>query len=152
MAKPIYITLDALVFDDDNDQDTKLVKQVTEDYLSRTFSELIEKMVDGSPDEYNEVGYNAQEMEIATHVRGLLTTANTDPGRVQIYAYSKDTPPEEINVRLNDKISDYNDRILTIETIPGESGEDKTFRKIALSISDNDPGGLNLVMNYQGQD
>jgi len=142
MGKPLYVTLEAQMA-------VSLIKPVGEEYKSKTFGELVEKMTDGSVDEYNEKPYNAQEMQTANHVSDLLRQANSDPGAAQLYAFSKDEPPEEINVRLDDKVSDYNERILKIETIPTEGGGEKRFEKIELEIVKGIPGGnlCDLVMN-----
>jgi hypothetical protein len=140
MAKPMYITLDALI-PDRQGQESILVKRVSEEYKGRTFAELLEKMVDGSADELNEHPYNAQENEVASYVRTLLASANVNPVAVQLFALSNDEPPQEIHVSLNAKISDYNDRILKSESVVGPSNEEQRYQKIELTISDHTPGG-----------
>ena len=137
----MYVTLDALMFSDNDEAETKLVKQVDEAYKGKTFAELVQKMIDGNADEYNEQAYNAQETQIANHVNNLLGQANSNPGSIQLYALSKDEPPQEINVGLNDKVSDYSDRILRVEAITIDGGGEKRYEKIDLTISDNTSGG-----------
>lgn len=134
MNKPMYVTLDPLIFDDTKEaQDTKLVKRVSEDYLGKTFGELLDKMVDEKVDELNPEAYTAQDMQNAYFVKSLLRQANTDPNSMRVYALSKDEPAREIFVNLNDKVSSYSDRILQEETVFGCSGE-KKFHRIDLIL------------------
>ena len=137
----MYVTLELVVFSDQEEENNILVKRMSENYKSRTFVEVLQQIANPNPDEFNEEGYNAWESELANHVNRLLSDANKEPGSVDLYAYSNATPPEVIHLGLNEKVADYMDRILTYETTIGESGEELKYQKIDLGFSSNTVAG-----------
>jgi hypothetical protein len=145
MGKPMYVTLDALTFTDTQDGQTKLIRHVDEEYKGKTFGDLIQRMVNGNVDEFNDQPYTPNENRLAQFVNGLLTHANSRPGDIQIYALSNQESSEEILVQLNQKVSEFNDRIIKYKTVPGPSGEENKIQQIELTIAGNKSGGLYRV-------
>lgn len=135
MSKPLYVTLDARL-----DEEELLNRQVNEDYLRNgTFADLLEKMVDPNTDEFHS-GYNAQEKEIAEYVTSILEKGNENPAYVQL-SYFPNDGGQDIAVNIMDKISDYKSSILKVDSVPGESGEDHKFYKMDLAIETADSSG-----------
>ncbi|HLC64850.1 MAG TPA: hypothetical protein VJI46_01865 [Candidatus Nanoarchaeia archaeon] len=137
MNKPMYVVFDTPF----PGQDSTLARQVGEEYKGRTVGELAEKILDGRADEYNQNPYTAQEMQTASYIRDLLERANADPGKAQILARSNTEPPTDIPVKLDDKVADYLDRILKIDTQIGPSGEEQKYQKVWFSIFPGISGG-----------
>ena len=135
MDKSMYVNVDV------GEYQEKIIKSVSEDYKSKTFGELLDKMTDGSADEFNESGYNAKENFSVETLKKRLELANKNPGEVNVYALSNSEPPEEIYVNLSDIVSDYNDRIIKYDSIINNGVEQK-FQKFDLLVIDNASGGL----------
>jgi len=142
MEKPIYVNLEVPSFADEENHSDILVKRIEQGYKERTFSELLEKMTDPDSDRDNPEPYNAQEIRLARQLENLLNRANTNPGDVHLYAKSISDPPEDINVSLFDKVSDYTESILRKQTTRGDSGETKMHYELKMFIEENEPGGI----------
>jgi hypothetical protein len=141
MSKPVYVTIDTTLFRDDEQGTVKVMKRVGEEYFNRTFGDLLERMTDPGIDSYNDERYTPEQERGAGHIRDLLETGNRNPEQVQLYAFSNESPPTEIDIHLNDVIANYADKILREEVVVGESGELIRYHEIDLILSDNDSGG-----------
>lgn len=110
MAKPIIVTLDPM---EDRESNSILVKRVDEGYLSNTFRELVNYVLDSEPDEYNEE-YNTKEKNLSERIRGWFNQVDGVNSYITlkaINAQDKATDPLD----LDSKIADYSKDIVRIK-------------------------------------
>ncbi|MBI4440379.1 hypothetical protein HY638_05390 [Candidatus Woesearchaeota archaeon] len=145
MGKRVYVTFNSPKFNDTGGEDgvTNLVKGLGDGYLKKPFAELLQKMADGKADEFNEA-YSNLEMVAADDLSEYIRAANANPKDVQFFAMSNQQPPEKIRFRLDDRVSDYNDRILAPEIITLPDGGKQEIYKMALGVADNTVGGTRI--------
>ena len=147
--KPIYVTLDAMLPADETQEgedQNLLVKKVDEAYLGKTFKDVIQKVLDPEADQYNQE-YNARETAIVEKVSGWFNEMNANPQgvKVSVVAITNDSPPQEIRVGLDEKVSKYNDRILKTREDEDTSGQKVKYNLIDLCVAKNTGGGYELT-------
>jgi hypothetical protein len=105
MAKPIIVTLDPM---EDRESNNILVKRVDEIYLSGTFRELVNYVLDPEPDEYN-MEYNSKEKSLADRIRGWFNEVDGVNSYITlkaINAQDKATEPLDLDTKVNNYSKD----------------------------------------------
>ncbi|MGM5482313.1 MAG: hypothetical protein ACQESF_02515 [Nanobdellota archaeon] len=136
MGKPVYVTLDTRMA-----EEPPLSRSVDMKYVEeRDFADLLDKLADPTADEYHS-GYNAQEKEVADYLEDCINFVNNyNQNSLQLTYIPKGNGEEKI-VNLYDKISDYTQDILHVDSVIGDSGEEQKFYEMKLCLESSDPGG-----------
>ena len=137
MADELYILLDALELNTINPggQRPVLGKVVPKtEYMGKTVSDVVQKLLDPEPDQYNTREYNAQERTVAQRVSKWFTTMNQNPDELQldVVAVSNDESRQEIPLHLTDKLSQYTNQIIQKTQETGSSGETLNVEMVEL--------------------
>ncbi|RME15065.1 MAG: hypothetical protein D6797_07460 [Bdellovibrio sp.] len=147
MAKPMFVSLDALIVNE-NEETPKLIKRVDESYLSRTFGDLVNYILDPNPDALNPDGYNINEKEMAKKISDWFSEASTDDQvDVTLWAIKKDEQPIG-PLSLTQTVSDRSDEIITIKTETLDGAEVK-FKHLDFLVQRDNNSGLGISAYMQ---
>jgi len=155
MGEEIYVMLDACIPAEDGSKGSNVLgRRVDIEYVGKPFRDIIQKMLDPEPDAYNQTPYNAGERVIAQEVGNWFSEMNADPSQVQVdvLAVTNDQPKQDIPVQLDERVSEYSDRIIQQVEEDDDSGQTVTISLIELSVAKNTPGGnsLDSICDYRG--
>ena len=137
VEKPMYVTLRLY----GNQSEDKLVKRMREEYLGKTFGEVINYVADPNSDDLNE-SYNSGERDIANRLTAWMNEAGTIP-TTKVNVYSETDNGKVGPIRLNDIVSDYNDQIVNVRSEEIE-GDVINYKDISLLVKKSEGGGLLL--------
>ncbi len=156
MQKPLYVLVQALIYDDGAGQGSEptapkaknLPRNVSEEFMGKTFSELLQKMADPNTDDYHTVPYSTEDMEIANYLNNLLADANSNPKAMHLYGVPNQAGAQKIQLKLHEKVSKYSGQIVSIEQGDEETGD---FRKMHLIVAPAIPGGIDAIVEAYGK-
>jgi len=117
----------------------ELDKWVDEVFLPKTYMQLVKYMLDPEPDSKNE-GYNAAQRESTQIIKDWFEEAKQNPKEytVNLTLITNDTPPQEIQVDLDEIVSKHNDRALITLT---REEDGKEYRAMNMRIVQGTGGG-----------
>ncbi len=123
--------------DENNADDEVLIREIKESYFEKTFGDLIAYMSDDG--KYEESG----EKALARRVRSTYENASRGNTSVSIVCLTNDDPPQDLSVRLEDRLSEYKPRILR----PHSSDSEGDSKVIDISVDENHAGGSSYLYN-----
>ncbi|MBI5388852.1 hypothetical protein HZB01_00565 [Candidatus Woesearchaeota archaeon] len=133
--KPLYVTVDIGIVNEDVEENL-LVKRVAKQYMGGTFQELLNYMMDPSPDDVNEAGYGAAELQVVRTIGGWYDQALASPStlRVQLYAKTNDDSREELSLDLAGRVADYAPQTLTVQEHTNDQGQNIPYHHLDLQL------------------
>lgn len=123
----IYLSVEPLT-----DREIVLTRRIDETYLGKTFSEALDYMRSEQGDAINGP-YNTEEMYAVNKLNEWFTKMQRD-NDFTIDIDAKVSDVDSTKVGLEDKISDYSDRIL-MDQVSNIDGQDVPYKEIYLQIA-----------------
>ena len=132
MGNNVYLSLECPQAGDD-----VLVRRVNEGYLSNTFSDALDYLL-----EENE-SYNANQVGTIKQIKGFFEQqlAKPDSIGIEFGVYDKDSSEKVEGIELENIIADYSSRILKPSTETDDNGQELKSWTIEMYLASTGPGG-----------
>ncbi len=151
MVKDLYLLIDPALPVNEGEEENRLpilTTKLPETYLDKTVEDLVQYGID--PERYQTAG----DKETAMTIQSWFREMNADPENkpVDVILYTKDEPPEDIDVTLSTHVSEYKERIVQDRPITDASGATIPCRVVEMGIAKGYDSGLDrIVRNCDAQ-
>lgn len=147
--KPFYVSFEALVPTQDDDEGTVLVKKLGSEYVDKSVYDLVNKVLDPNEDSMNDE-YNAMEKDVANTVKGWFRNMSERPDDYSVSIVGFDENGEEVPLDLEKKVAEYSSLIKPEEKINEETGETEHYRLMELGGQTTMIGGYREISDLVG--